>query len=257
MSQLTIKYFSRCLLRNITFNMILPNDYVDKENEYTNRPRKTLMILHGYTGDAGNWVPEELANKYNFAIIIPNGENGFWLDGISTGHKFQTLIGIEIIEYLRKNFNLAKKSEDTYIMGFSMGGFGAIHTALAYPQTFGTAIGLSFANIINKISKMKPGDPDSHANYEYYRECFGDLEKVKESDNNPEIQIKKLLAKGEKLPKLYLACGKEDFLLENDREFHKFLEENNVKHVYWEAPGNHNPEFWDKCVQKFIPEIFS
>ena len=69
--------------------------------------------------------------------------------------------------------------------------------------------------------------------------------------------IKKLLAKGEKLPKLYLACGKEDFLLENDREFHKFLEENNVKHVYWEAPGNHNPEFWDKCVQKFIPEIFS
>ena len=164
MSQLTIKYFSRCLIRNITFNMILPNDYVDKENEYTKRPRKTLMILHGYTGDAGNWVPEELANKYNFAIIIPNGENGFWLDGISTGHKFQTLIGIEIIEYLRKNFNLAKKSEDTYIMGFSMGGFGAIHTALAYPQTFGTAIGLSFANIINKISKMKPGDPDSHAN---------------------------------------------------------------------------------------------
>ena len=163
---------------------------------------------------------------------------------------------MEIIEYLRKNFNLAQKPEDTYIMGLSMGGFGAIHTALAYPQTFGTAIGLSFANIINKISRMKPGDPDSHANYEYYRECFGDLEKVKESENNPEIQIKRLLANGEKLPELYMACGKEDFLLENDREFHRFLEENNVKHVYWEDTGNHDTKFWDKCVQKFIPEIF-
>ena len=121
-----------------------------------------------------------------------------------------------------------------------MGGFGAIHTALAYPQTFGTAIGLSFANIINKISRMKPGDPDSHANYECYRECFGDLEKVKESENNPEIQIKRLLANGEKLPELYMASCKVDFLLENDREFPRFQD----------------TKFWDKCVQKFIPEIF-
>lgn len=260
MSQLSIKYFSRCLIRNISFNMILPNDYIDKETEYTKRNRKTLMLLHGYTGDAGNWVPEELANKYNFAIVIPNGENGFWLDGISTGHKFQSLIGIEIIEYLRKNFNLAKTPEDTYIMGLSMGGFGAIHTALAYPKTFGTAIGLSFANIINKIANMQPDDSNNSANnianYEYYRECFGDLNKVKESENNPEVLIKKLLATNEKLPEFYLACGTEDFLLADDRDFHQFLVDNKVKHVYWEDSGGHDVAFWDKCVKKFIPEIF-
>lgn len=256
MSQLSIKYFSRCLVRNTVFNVILPNDYVDKETEYVKRNRKTLMLLHGYTGDAGNWVPEELANKYNFAIVIPNGENGFWLDGISTGHKFQSLIGVEIIEYLRKNFNLAKTPEDTYVMGMSMGGFGAIHTALAYPDVFGTAVGLSFANIINKIANMKPEDSTDFANYEYYRECFGDLDKVKESEKNPEVLIKKLIASGKKLPEFYLACGTSDFLLESDREFHKFLTDNGVKHVYWEDSGGHDPFFWDKCVRKFIPEIF-
>ena len=34
--------------------------------------------------DAGNWVPEWLAQKYGFAVIAPGGENSFWLDGLST-----------------------------------------------------------------------------------------------------------------------------------------------------------------------------
>ena len=37
---------------------------------------------------------------------------------------------------------------------------------------------------------MKPGGQDGLANYEYYRECFGDLDKVLESDNNPEVLVK-------------------------------------------------------------------
>ncbi|MCQ2241646.1 alpha/beta hydrolase [Treponema sp.] len=256
MSQLTVKYFSRCLIRNISFQVILPNDYVDQETEYTKRPIKTLLLLHGYTGDAGNWIPEEFANKYNFAIVIPNGENGFWLNGISTGHRFQSLIGEEIIGYIRKNFGLAKKREDTYIMGLSMGGFGALHTAFAYPETFGTTIALSSALIIKKITGMKPGTPDSHANYEYYRECFGDLEKVHESENNPEILVRKIMEEKKQMPAIYMACGTEDFLLENNRDFNKFLEDNKVAHVYWEDSGTHDMPFWDKCVRKFIPEIF-
>lgn len=256
MSQLTIKYYSRCMIRNITFQMILPNTYTDEETEYAKRPRKTIFLLHGWSGEAYNWVPEYLAEKYNFAIVIPSGENGFWLDGLSTGRKYQTMLGVEMVHYVQRNFGLATKPEDTYLLGFSMGGFGALHTAFAYPEIFGTTIALSSALIIKKISVMKPGDPDSHANYEYYRECFGDLDKVTESLSNPAFQVKTLLEKGTKLPKIYMACGTEDFLIEENRTFHNFLTENKVEHVYWEDAGNHDPVFWDKCVAKFIPEIF-
>ena len=105
--------------------MYLPNDIREdishEDTVYSRRQMKTLFLLHGYTGCAENWVPEYLAEKYNFAIVMPNGENSFWLDGISTGHQFCTFVGIELINYIRKTFGLAMNADETYIMGMSMG----------------------------------------------------------------------------------------------------------------------------------------
>lgn len=235
--------------------MIIPNDFRVEVPENKGK-MKTLFLLHGYTGDAGNWVPEYLAEKYNFAIVLPSGENAFWLDGISTGHKFGTFIGAELVNYIRRTFGLAESPDETYIMGLSMGGFGALHTALAYPDTFGKAAALSSALIIHDIAGMKEGDKNDKANYEYYRECFGDLDKVSESENNPEVLVKKLKAQGKKLPEIFMACGTEDFLLENNRHFHNFLNENDVKHTYIESAGGHDTKFWDEYAVKFTEMMF-
>ena len=126
MSQLSIKYNSQALNRNVRFEMYIPND---RPQEAPQKLR-TLFLLHGYTGDAGNWVPEWLMQKYGFAVVAPSGENGFWLDGLSTGRKYCTFVGAELVDYIRRTFGLAASAEDTYIMGLSMGGFGALHTAL-------------------------------------------------------------------------------------------------------------------------------
>ena len=125
MANINVKYFSYALNRKVSFDMYIPNDLPEEKD----RNMKVLFLLHGYTGDAWNWVPEHLAQKYNFAVVTPNGENGFWLDGLSTGHKYCTFVGSELVGYLRRTFGLALTSEDTYIMGLSMGGFGALHTA--------------------------------------------------------------------------------------------------------------------------------
>jgi len=213
--------------------------------------------LHGFTGDAGNWIPEYLSDKYNFAVVCPSGENSFWLDGISSGHQFCTFLGEELIRFIRKTFNLAESREETYIMGMSMGGFGAIHTALAYPDVFGKAAGLSSALIVHEVAGMTEGHGNGMANYEYYRECFGDPSKVLDSENNPETLVRKLKEKGKALPEILMSCGTEDFLLENNREFHKFLLEEKVEHIYEEDSGNHDMMFWNKYVEKFIPKMFS
>ena len=264
MANLSIRFFSDCLKRRVTFQMVLPNDVPVQRmdgaeipgNPYQSRPMKTLFLLHGYTGDADNWVPEELAVKYNFAIVIPNGENGFWLDGISTGHAFCTFLGEELIGYVRKTFGLAMTKEDTYIMGLSMGGFGALHTSLAYPDVFGKAACLSSALIVHEVAGMTPDNSNPVANYEYYRECFGDPKTVLESESNPEVLVKKLKAEGKAFPELFMCCGTEDFLIENNRQMHRFLEEEQVPHTYCESKGVHDMVFWREYVEKFIPLMF-
>lgn len=258
MANISINFYSNTLVRPVDFKLYIPNDPRPgiPENEYSKRPLKTLFVLHGYTGDAGNWVPEWLSQKYNFAVVSISGENAFYLDGLSTGHKYETFLAEEIVTYLRKTFNLARSADDTYIMGFSMGGFGALHTALKHPETFGKTTALSSALIVHQVAHMKPGTDNGVANYEYYRECFGDLETVEERDVNPEVVVKQLLKDGKKFPEIFMACGTEDFLLESNRCMHKFLEDNKVPHVYCESKGNHDFEFWNQYTLKFVEEMF-
>lgn len=252
MARITVRYTSDALKRRICFEMYLPNDRADEAG----RRIRTLFLLHGYTGDAELWVPEELAQKYHVAVIAPNGENGFWLDGCSTGHQYGTFVGKELVSYVRRTFGLAMSEEETCIMGLSMGGFGALHTALAYPEHFGKVAAMSSALIVHEIAHMKPGEGNSVANYDYYHECFGDLETVEERSSNPEVLAKQLKENGIRLPEIFMSCGTEDFLLEENRTFHRYLDSIEIPHTYLESKGDHNMIFWNEYAEKFMELMF-
>ena len=260
MAYLRIEYFSNALHRTAGFEMMIPEEPPAgipwEKNEAQSRPMKTLFLLHGYTGKAGNWVPPGVAEKYNFAIVMPTAENSFYLDGEATGRKYQTLVGEELVDYVRKTFRLAQGPDDTYIAGLSMGGFGALHTGLAYPDRFGKIAALSSALIVHELKDIMPGGDNGVANYEYYRECFGDLSTAAERDVNPEVLAHNLKAAGKKIPDIYMACGTEDFLIENNRAMHRFLESESIPHEYHEGKGIHDMNFWSEYIVKAAEWMF-
>ena len=229
MAYFRIEYFSNALRRATSFEMLLPNDYrQDVPFSPPQKPMGTLFLLHGYTGKAGNWVPEELAVRHNFAVVMPTAENSFYLNGEATGSAYQTMVGEELVDYVRRTFGLASGRENTCIAGMSMGGFGALHTALAYPDTFGKLAGLSSALIVHGIAHMRPGQDNGMANYAYYRQCFGDLETVES----------------------------RDFLLENNRQMHRFLLDEKIDHQYFESAGRHDMVFWNEYIVKAVNWMF-
>ena len=259
MARFDIEIFSVSLNRTVNFKMYIPNDpnIMRREDDpYIKRGMKVLFLLHGYTGSAYYWGYEHLAQKYNFAMVMPSGENSFYLDGAATGHKYCTYIGKELVEYIRSTFGIGMTADDTYICGLSMGGFGALHTALAYPDTFGKAGAMSSALIMHEVAGMTEGYDNGMANYEYYRECFGEPSKVLESDANPEELVRRIKASGGKLPEIYMCCGTEDFLIEPNRSFHRFLEGQGVNHIYNESKGVHDGVFWDEYTPKIMDWMF-
>lgn len=252
-------FYSSALSRMVSFYAVLPNDVPDMmkiQNLNYGRPMKALYLLHGYSGTCTDWIYNsnisELAMKYNLAIICPSGENSFYLDNEITGGLYGTYVGEELVQYTRKLFGLSGQKEDTYIGGYSMGGFGAIHTALAYPDTFAKLFAFSSAMIIHNVKNMKPGDMDAVANYDYYRHVFGDLEQVVESKNNPETLVKDLQEKRTALPGIYLAVGTEDFLYGENQIFRRFLEEHQVKFDYHESTGGHDFVFWNQYMEPAV-----
>ncbi|MCR4922494.1 MAG: alpha/beta hydrolase fold domain-containing protein [Lachnospiraceae bacterium] len=257
-----IRFYSMAQAGQVDITFVIPNDVSDimKEgNKNYDRSMKTLYLLHGFSGNDCDWeyngIAEDIAFEYNMAVIMITAGNNFYLDRKATGCQFGTYAGEEAVEYTRKLFGLSDKREDTFIAGLSMGGFGALHTALAYPETFGGVIALSSALIIHKIAKMKEGEYDDIANYEYYKEVFGDLSKVEESDANPELLYNKLKASGEEIPPIYMAVGTEDFLYDNNQEMKEFLEKNEADFKYEEGPGIHDWKFWNKYITRGIDWI--
>lgn len=73
---------------------------------------------------------------------------------------------------------------------------------------------------------------------------------VEKSTNNPETLLLQLIEQNKEIPEIYMACGTEDFLLENNRAFHCFLEEHKIEHLYYEGPGIHDMVFWREYFRK-------
>ena len=250
-------FFSNTLKKVVSFNILLPNDcFVDmiKDNTNYNRDTKILMLLHGFSGNNKDWLLgskiQELSIKYNMAVILPSGENSFYLNG-DTGN-YGTFVGEELINYVRRTFNLSINKNDTYVGGLSMGGFGAIHIALKNNNTFSKAFGLSSALIIHGIKNKDESFSNEVADYKYYRIVFGDLNNLEKSENNPEELIRRLKEDNKEIPDIFIACGKQDFLIEQNRDFYKFLIDNEVNVEYKEDEGSHNWDFWNKYLEPSI-----
>lgn len=254
MAILTMHFYSQCLRREVPLTALIPMDSpVHPKQEHTNQPLKTLYLLHGYSGTHSDWINfsriRELSDRYGVAVIMPAGENHFYLDDEERGALYGEYIGRELVEYTRKLLPLSEAREDTFIGGLSMGGFGAIRNGFKYASRFSRIIALSSAIIPYKIANMEPGFKDGIADYGYYRSVFGDLTRLLGSDKDPEALVRLLKENGDEPPALYMACGTEDFLLDVNQKFHEFLVQERIDHLYQESPGAHTWDFWNDKIE--------
>lgn len=75
-------YRSSTVNRKVALNVILPFDSKEREH-YDGEKFKTLYLLHGVRDNANIWIIETRiqawAEKYNIAVVMPHGENSFYL----------------------------------------------------------------------------------------------------------------------------------------------------------------------------------
>ena len=95
MALFSVDFYSKSLFRPVNFKLFVPNDVppeMKMGNTYYERPTKILVLLHGYNGGNLDWAlysnASEISSKYNLAVILPSGENSFYLDSEATGHKY-------------------------------------------------------------------------------------------------------------------------------------------------------------------------
>jgi putative tributyrin esterase len=238
------------------FSAVLPVDPPSADGKpapYARGPWPTIYLLHGYSGNHMDWLYNSgihgWAAQRGYAVIMPSGSNGFYIDNEETAELGGAYIGEELIKVTRNMFSLSHKRKDSVIAGLSMGGYGAIRNGLRYADTFGAVIGLSSALITGEVAGMTPESGENgFATYGYYLQTFGEPKNLPGSDKDPEHLAKECVKAGN-MPRLFLACGTEDFLYDRNLAFHEYLNGIGYFHEWYTKPGVHDFEFWNQSIQ--------
>lgn len=254
MAILTTRYFSTCLNGSISFTAVIPfedfgNDFRNMNPKpYSNKePLKTLYLLHGVTDDEKSWLYNSriarFAEEHHIAVILPDGNNNFYVDNCLT-ERWGEFIGRELVEFTRTLFPLSDKREDTFIGGLSMGGYGAIRNGLKYNDTFSKIVALSSALVLyDAPNYTEEGLPIKRKSY--IERLFGPVEQIPGSD----ADVEQLYLDVSQPVSIFMAIGDDDSLKDVNRRYKAFLESQNADLTYYEEPGNHEWDFWDRNIR--------
>ncbi|MBE6502253.1 MAG: acetyl esterase [Methanobrevibacter thaueri] len=248
---------SKSLQRRTSISVILPADnihFLNDSEEIVPQPYKTLYFLHGLYGSddivLANTSIQKFAEDNGIAIVIPCGDNSFYLDNEKAHAFYGEYVGQELLDITRNIFPLSDKREDTFIAGFSMGGYGAVRNGLKYSENF-SKIGMISSALITDDIVNYTEDGNVLRSRDFYESIFGDLDEIAGSDKDP----KHLIETTVNIPDIFMACGVNDFLYEKNIDFYEFLKSKNIDASFVEAPGEHSWEFCDTYLKEFIKTL--
>lgn len=217
-----------------------------------------VYLLHGAGGDGFEWVQradiEALCCRYGFIAVIPNAELSFY-SNTPDGRNYYDFIADELPRFIESTFRASDRAEDRYLMGYSMGGFGAVKIGLLNPERYHKIASLS--GCMDAAGFIRAFEGGSifrlHGNLPGWPEIEG-------TDNDMlhllDLAIARR-ARGERVPALYHTVGKQDFIYSFSQQWRNKAEASGLDFVYTEGEGAHDFDYWnEKITSEVMPFFF-
>ncbi|MDR2649410.1 MAG: esterase family protein [Clostridiales bacterium] len=258
MALMHVNFFSDVLGLSMSMDAIIPQtakNQIGMKGIAGGKPYKTLYLLHGMSDDHTIWQRrtsiERFAAELGVAVIMPATALGWYTD-MSHGLKWWTYISRELPEICRGFFPLSAKREDNYAAGLSMGGYGAVKLGLACGESFSHVASLSGAlDLSLNFSAQNLENVKDTRSDTFWSDVFGPLEEYAGSGNDLRALAEKRKAMGN-MPKIYVWCGTEDFIYNQNTSFRDYVLELGYDLTYKESPGDHQWKYWDERIQDVL-----
>ncbi len=222
------------------FFVYTPPGYADSDEAYP-----VLYLLHGYGDDASAWsrvgranfIADNVLAESNqkeaaqpCIIVMPLGHTIVPNQANATKEEIEINFGkIEaellqgIIPIVESNYRCESNSQHRAIAGLSMGGGQAVRIGLQNEDKFGFVYGYSSAF-------------DWHS-------CEQKLA----------ARVEQIISAG---PRIWIGCGKDDFLRAENESFEKWLGSNSIKADFVWSEGGHSWPVWRKYLETTLKDVF-
>jgi enterochelin esterase-like enzyme len=205
-----------------------------------------LYLLHGYSDDASGWTAVGRAHVildnliaqgkakpmivvmplgYGAPEILSSTGPGFRDQDLRQRNfdKFREALLAEVIPQVEKTYRVSNARDQRAIAGLSMGGAESLYTGLNNLDTF------------SWIGAFSSGGLNS--DFPHYFPLLN-------AKDNSRIHL------------LWVACGKDDFLIEPNRQLVSWLNSKSVRLMAIEIPGAHSWLVWRRNLAEFVPLLF-
>jgi enterochelin esterase family protein len=205
-----------------------------------------LYLLHGYSDDTTAWPSVGLANVIldnliargqakPMIIVMPLGygtmdivkagwprvrDPGLWQTNVD---KFGETLLNEVMPQVEKSYKILPDRDSRAIAGLSMGGAESLAIGLNHPDRFAWIGAFSSGGL--------------NANF---------------AAQFPTLDEKT----GKQLRLLWIACGKEDHLIESNQKLVEWLNSKGVRPTWTETPGEHSFSVWRRNLAASTPLLF-
>jgi enterochelin esterase-like enzyme len=260
---------SRILGQDVKFSVCLPLNYYDGSRSYP-----VVYLLHGLGDDETSWLEygrisqfadEELKSGeiISMIFIMPEGYRNYYVNDYKGSFLYQDMFIKELVPYVDSMFRTIPDQQHRSLMGYSMGGFGALILHLQHPDIFGSAVPLS-----TSIRTDKQYMTEDAAEWdEQWGRLFGAQGitgpgRITEyyKQNNPFYIIPKLSPADFKNYHIYMDNGdKEQTLCRSNEELHILMRKMNFPHEYRVREGGHSFDYWVSALPnalRFISDAF-
>jgi enterochelin esterase family protein len=233
----------------------LPAEYAISKTNYP-----VLYLLHGSGDDETGWLTKGRAKAIldslitnqlctPMIVVMPNG----YLEQTGKHYSKGTRLWMEstfeenfsqLIAWTEAHFRTITDKQHRAIAGLSMGGFHTMHTAALLNQSF-DYVGIFSALYVPYMS-------------EHRAERTLAISDLALSDKPAYQHTEALLAQQFATPpQLYwIACGKEDFLYQDNVVYRQYLDEKQYPYEYHESTGGHSWKNWMDYLTIFAQRIF-
>src|SRR4051795_7932260 len=242
----TINYQSRSLNKASSFNVIFPDD------PEVPRPWSAFYLLHGLSDDHTIWMRRTSIERYAtglpLVVVMPDGGRGWYTNAVGPGpgYAYEDDLIKDVVGLVDRTFPVKAERAGRAIGGLSMGGYGAVKLGLKHHDRFASVNSHSGALGILQIDWRKN---------DRIKDIAAELERIygtagKGGPEDPFGIVEKI--DHGRIPAMRIDCGKDDFLIGQNRSFHRHLESMHIPHEYEEFPGEHNWPYWDMHVQEAL-----
>lgn len=227
---------SPALGTSVPVAVLLPPDHAISNQRYA-----VLTLLHGLSDTFMCWLDYTNLRRYvadlRLIVVMPQCGRSFYINTVD-GRRVEDFIVADLQTFIDSHYATIATRESRAIGGISMGGYGALMLALRHRTIWGAAF--SHSGAVGAPRWVE--DPPNMM-------VFGPFGNAVRRDHDLFHLIEDSTLP---MPQLHIDCGIEDFLVDENRAFHRMLQEHHIPHIYREHPGGHSWRYCDENLSSSL-----